>query len=247
MDPRLKHAGMTKSDIYKMASKVTMSFLEKPIKVLYEDDQFMAFDKPAGVLVIPSPENESNTLVHIVNHQHKNDHWKLHPCHRLDRETSGVILFAKGKHNQQLGMEAFHQKKVKKVYWAFVQGRPSKPSGEIRSNIRDLDQKKFHRHSEGQFAITRYKILEPHRHFSVVQIEPVTGRTNQIRIQFKQLGHPLVGDRKYSFARDFAVKFRRTALHAHSLEWKNPVTDQFIKITAPLPEDMEVFLARNRN
>ena len=224
-----------------------MSFLEKPIKVLYEDEQFMVFDKPAGLLVIPTPQNESNTLVNIVNHQHKNDHWKLHPCHRLDRETSGVILFAKGKHNQQLAMDAFQRKSVKKIYYAFVQGRLLKPSGELRSNIRDLDQKRFHKHSAGQFAVTRYKLLKAQKHFSVVQIEPITRRTNQIRIQFKQIGHPLVGDRKYSFGRDFVVKFRRTALHAHSLEWKNPVTNQFIKITSPLPEDMEVFLARNRN
>ena len=207
----------------------------------------MAFDKPAGLLVIPTPQNESNTLVNIVNHQHKNDHWKLHPCHRLDRETSGVILFAKGKHNQQLAMEAFLKKAVKKIYLAFVQGRMQKPSGEIRSNIRDLEQKKFRKYSQGQFAVTRYKVLEFRKLFSIVEIEPVTGRTNQIRIQFKQIGHPIIGDRKYSFARDYSIKFRRTALHARTLAWTNPATHKFIKITAPYPEDMEVFLARNRN
>ena len=226
-----------------------MHFLEKPIKVLYEDDGVMVFDKPSGLLVIPTPENEQNTLVNIVNHQYapKDHSWKLHPCHRLDRDTSGLIIFAKGKQVQQLMMDLFFKKLVKKHYMAFVQGRITKSVGQIRSNIRDLDQKKFRKYSQAQLAITHYKVVEAWKHFSVVSVEPVTGRTNQIRIQFAQIGHPLVGDRKYSIALDYRLKFRRTALHAQALEWIHPVTKQNIYVKTDLPEDMEVFLARNRN
>ena len=102
-----------------------MHFLEKPIAVLYEDERTMVFNKPAGLLVIPTPDEEPNTLLNIVNHQYaeNKDFGKLHPCHRLDRETSGVILFAKGKQNQQRTMDLFHKKMIKKVYVAFVQGK----------------------------------------------------------------------------------------------------------------------------
>ena len=94
-------------------------------------------------------------------------------------------------------------------------------------------------------AVTRYKIIEIRRGFTVVEVHPVTGRTNQIRIQFSEIGHPLVGERKYAFGKDFQLKFRRTALHAGSLSFKHPVFKNKIKIQSPLPEDMEQFRSQN--
>lgn len=222
-------------------------FLNKPIPVLYQDKQYMVFNKPAGLLVVPTPENELNTLSRIVNHQYgsgKNPE-KLYPCHRLDRETSGVILFAKGAQHQEAMMKLFKNRMIKKKYIAFVQGKLRRPTGYLRSTIADQTDKKFNKHAQGKLAVTKYKVQQSKKHYTVVEVEPITGRTNQIRIQFSQIGNPLVGDRKFSFARDFNLKFRRTALHAQSLECKNPVTRQVMNVTAPLPEDMEVFLARN--
>ncbi len=223
-------------------------YLKKPIPILYEDEAFIVFDKPSGLLVIPTDKNESNTLVNIVNHQYAlNKDWRLHPCHRLDRETSGAIIFAKGKHHQQLMMEEFKHQRIKKFYIAFVQGRLVKNTGELRSAIRDLDQKKFQRNSKAKFAITRYKAIETKSSYSVIEVEPLTGRTNQIRIQFAEIGHPLVGDRKYSIAREYNITFRRTALHAARLEWPHPITHKIITIESDLPKDMEEFLAKHRN
>ena len=224
-----------------------MSFLDKPIPVLYEDEQYIVFDKPAGLLVIPTPKKESNTLVNIVNHQH-NARLKgveLHPCHRIDRDTSGIIVFAKGKQNQQLLMEVFRNRKVKKKYVLFVQGRLKQPAGEIRNEIQDLDQRGYRPQGKAKPALTKFRVLQIKKNFTVVEAEPVTGRTNQIRIHFSQEGFPLVGDRKFSIASEYALKCRRTALHAKSIEWVHPITCNLVKITADLPEDMEVFLARN--
>lgn len=213
------------------------------IKVLYEDDAFMVFDKPAGVLVIPTEKKETNTLVDVVNRQHVSAEWKLHPCHRLDRETTGVIIFAKGRGVQQKMMELFKARRITKKYIAFLQGKIKHPSGELKSFISSFEDKKFGKSRNSQLAITKYRLLKQARLFCVVEAEPVTGRTNQIRIQFKELGHPLVGDRKYSFGKDFAVKFKRTALHAFRVEWIHPVTKKEILVESPLPGDMKEFLS----
>src|SRR3989338_525560 len=223
-------------------------FLRKPIPVLYEDESYIVFDKPAGLLVIPTPQCEKNTLVNIVNHKYApSQGWRLHPCHRLDRETSGAILFAKGKQCQKLMMGVFQKRTVIKKYIALVQGRLSKAAGELRSRVLDFDQKKYRKGSAGQLAITRYRMLQQKRVFGIVEVQPLTGRTNQIRIQFSEIGHPLVGERKYARGRDYALKFRRAALHACALEWTQPVSHKRIHVTADLPDDMEVFIARNGN
>lgn len=222
-------------------------FSKNPVKILYEDDHYVVFDKPSGLLVIPTPKNERNTLVNIVNQRCDSSgaQARLHPCHRLDRDTSGVILFAKGKHPQKLMMEIFKKRAVFKKYIAFVHGRLDRRHGELRSCIEHLEQKKFRRRSTAKLSITRYKVIQEKKRFSIVEVQPVTGRTNQIRIQFSEIGHPLVGERKYALGRDYALKFRRVALHAQTLEWTHPVSRQKIKVTSQIPKDMEDFIARN--
>lgn len=216
--------------------------MKKEIPVLYEDDSFIVFDKPSGLLVIPAPQNEHNTLVNVVNQQYADKgFWRLWPCHRLDKETSGAIIFAKGKSHQKMMMEVFKQREVLKKYIAFVHGKLSSQQGELCSAIRSFDHKKFRKNVSAQLAITRYKVIEQKKLFSIIEVQPVTGRTNQIRIHFSEKKHPLVGDRKYAFGRDYSLKFRRTALHAAELGWKHPVTDQKIKVQSVLPKDMEEF------
>lgn len=221
---------------------------QRIIPVLYEDESYIVFDKPAGVLVIPAPGEKKQTLVDIVNRQYAPAQgWKLHPCHRLDRETSGAIIFAKGKGHQQAMMALFHRQAVSKKYIAFVHGKPHQRQGELRSAIRDLDQVKFRRGASAKPSVTRYKVIEERKSFSIVEVTPVTGRTNQIRIQFAQIGHPLVGERKYARGKDYQLRFRRVALHAHALGWEHPVSHKRINVTAKLHQDMEEFIARNGN
>lgn len=209
----------------------------------------MVFDKPSGLLVIATPKKEKNTLVNIVNHQFSSEDNtpKLYPCHRLDRDTTGAIIFAKGKRNQQAMMELFRQKKVKKTYLAFVHGRMDKKKGRIRKNIRHLEQRRYNTHKQSKPAITDFTVKRSEKDFCVVEVMPLTGRTNQIRIHFSQSGHPLVGERKYAIAKKYPLKFRRTALHAARLEWIDFNSNKKIKVQSQLPNDMEVFLARNAN
>ena len=209
----------------------------------------MVFDKPAGLLVIPTPQKEKNTLVDIVNswYSAKEKGAYLHPCHRIDRDTSGIILFAKGKHHQQLMMDEFKKRHVKKKYIAFLNGRLLRRQAEIRSAVKDFDQQRYSQNLPPKLAITRYHVVEIRKAFTIAEVYPVTGRTNQIRIQFSQIGYPLLGDRKYAIGKDFLVKFRRVALHAQELQWRHPILNKTVKVIAPLPKDMEEFLVRNQD
>ncbi len=206
------------------------------IPIIYEDDRLLVLNKPSGLLTIPTPKNEPRTLSSILNDDLKERGlaYRLYPCHRLDRETSGLIVYAKGKSTQKIMMEEFRQKKIKKIYIAFIQGRLPKDEGSIGYPV------------EGRSAVTKYKIIEKRNDFSVVEIVPLTGRTNQIRIHFKQIGHPLVGEAKFAFRRDFKLKAKRLCLHAKMLEFFHPTTKKAISLIAPLPPDMEDFLKKHQ-
>ncbi len=206
------------------------------IPVVYEDDWLLIADKPEGLLVIPTPKNEKRTLTSILNDDLKEKGllYRLHPCHRLDRETSGLIIYAKGKALQKKIMGLFKNKEVKKVYTAFVRGNFNSSHGQIRHPI------------EGLEATTEYNVVEKRKDFTVVRVMPSTGRTNQIRIHFKQLGHPILGERKYAFRRDFALKAKRLCLHAQSLEFIHPITKKYLRFSADLPGDLQKFLTEDR-
>ncbi|MBN2190282.1 MAG: RNA pseudouridine synthase, partial [Candidatus Aureabacteria bacterium] len=157
----------------------------------------------------------------------------LFPCHRLDKETSGLLIFAKGTEARDNMFKLFREHAVKKKYLAFVHGRPGKREG-IASSVID-----------GKKAVTKYTVLNTYRDFSVIEAEPVTGRRNQIRIHMKSVGHPIVGERKFSFGKDYELKFRRCALHAYRLEFQHPYTGKLIRLKNALPDDMKTFLERN--
>ncbi len=201
-------------------------------RIIYEDDSIIVVDKPAGMLVVPTPKNEPHTLTALLNREldSRDIEANAYPCHRIDRETSGIVVYAKGKSVQQSMMEKFRRHEIKKTYIAFAHGRLGKTSGTIDSPV------------ENKKAMTGYKILEQRNGFSVVEVEPLTGRTNQIRIHFKTIGHPLVGERKFAFAKDYNLKFRRAALHSYRIEFAHPVTNRSLSFTSPLPEDMEKLL-----
>lgn len=221
-----------------------------PIPILFQDQAIFVFDKPAGLVVTPEPNARSKTLTDIVNDQEpSNELGRLYPCHRLDRDTTGAIIYARGKANEERVMEQFRNGLVRKKYIAFVQGKLRHPAGEIKSAIRDFHERRFSSRRpraelKGKPAITRYKTVVVKHLFSVVEVYPLTGRTNQIRIHLKEIGHPLLGERLYALGRDASVKFRRVALHAAEVTFKHPQTGKWITVESPLAKDMENFLNR---
>lgn len=127
-------------------------------------------------------------------------------------------------------MDEFKRRNVKKTYLAFVQGSLQKNQGQIKNPI------------EGASALTVYRVLRRKNGFSVVEVKPLTGRRNQIRIHFKQIGHPILGERKFAFRRDFKIKARRLCLHAASLEFVHPITKKYLRLATSLPKDLKEFL-----
>ena len=218
---------------------------QKNFKIIHEDDEVIVIDKPSGILVTPDFKNQTPTLTDFLNKYliSGGRQYRAYPCHRIDRETSGLVIFAKGEMNQKLLMQEFKLRKVKKRYIAFVQGALNSAKGTIKSYISSSfkhNNKDFRK--SPKLAITDYRVIAFARDFSVVEIRPITGRTNQIRIHFKQLRHPLLGERKYAFGKDFALKFRRLALHASNLVFLNPVTHKRIEVSSDLPNDMQSFI-----
>jgi len=205
------------------------------IPVVYEDDWLLVVNKPQGLLTIPTPKNETCTLTSVLNEdlEKKGKLYRLHPCHRLDRETSGLIIYAKGKSIQKKIMDLFKYRKIKKKYLAFVQGILTANQGEIKNTI------------AGQSAITKYKVIQRRKNFTIVEVVPLTGRTNQIRIHFKQMGNPIVGETKYAFRRDFRIKAKRLCLQASSLEFVHPITKEVIFLNTEIPTDLEEFLKKH--
>lgn len=202
------------------------------IPVVYEDDWLCIVDKPAGLLTIPALRKEQRTLTGILNDDlnQRGVAFRLHPCHRLDKETSGLIIYAKGKSIQKKMMGLFNEKKIKKSYIAFVHGHLPEKTGRIKTPI------------EGLPAATDYKVILQRKDFDIVEVTPFSGRTNQIRVHFKTIGHPLVGETKFAFRRDFKLKAKRACLHARYLEFVHPVTERLLKVDSQLAADMQKFL-----
>lgn len=205
------------------------------IPIIFEDEWLLAIDKPSGLLTIPSPKNEARTLTSVLNEGFRDlgKDFFVHPCHRLDRETSGVIIYAKGKAAQKKMMQLFKDRKVHKKYVAFVHGHLNNDQGQIRNSV------------EGLPALTEYKVVGKKKDFSVVEAYPQTGRTNQIRIHFKDIGHPLVGESKYVFRRHYALKGKRLFLHAKAIEFIHPQTGKKVAISITLAQDMQDFLIKH--
>lgn len=195
-----------------------------PIPVVYEDEYFVIAEKPAGLLTVNAPVKRNATLTAMLG---------LQPCHRLDRDTSGLIILAKSDSARRSMEDLFRQRLVTKTYTAFVQGILSKDRGAITFPL------------EGKPARTEYSVSARYRDFTVVQVHPLTGRTNQIRLHFKAIGHPLVGEKRFVFRKDFALRANRLCLHARSLEFNHPITGKTVSVESGLPAGMANFLKKH--
>ncbi|MDI6758246.1 MAG: RluA family pseudouridine synthase [Candidatus Omnitrophota bacterium] len=205
------------------------------IPIVYEDNWLLIVNKPAGLLTIPALKKESAVLTNILNEDFKKKglFYHLYPCHRLDKETSGLIIYAKGKSAQKKMMGLFKEQKIKKTYIAFAHGKLSKSAGMIKNPI------------ARENAVTRYEVIQAHNDFAVLKIMPQTGRRNQIRIHLKEIGHPVVGEDKFIFRRDFKLRANRLCLHAQALDFWHPITQKHIQLKIDLPVYLEDFLKKH--
>jgi 23S rRNA pseudouridine1911/1915/1917 synthase len=235
-----------------------------PISVVYEDAALTVVNKPAGMVVHPAKGHWSGTLVNALQFHYdtlSTTAGAERPgiVHRLDRDTTGLLLVAKADSAHQRLAQQFEQRTIHKEYLALVAGSPERDSDYIERTIgfHPTNREKMAirlPEDGGKDAVTFYEVIERFRGYALVRCKPQTGRTHQIRVHLAHIGHPIVADKAYSGrdrlmlgdvigpgatgAEAETVLIDRQALHAHSLRLDHPLTGQPLHLTAPLPDDM---------
>ena len=230
------------------------------LRIIFEDDALLVLDKPAGLLAVPLERRGGAPSVFDQVLAYLRPQGKRRPLvvHRIDRDTSGLVVFAKNAAAQNRLKAQFKRRTVERVYWAVVYGRPDPPAGAWRDRLvwdqRALIQKETHpRDPRGMDAISHYRVIEAFGETSgtaasLVEIRLETGKRNQIRLQARLRGHTLVGERRYVFGPDELrpIQFERQALHAYQLGFDHPISREPLRFEAPIPADFNDLLTRLR-
>lgn len=223
-----------------------------PLDVIYEDESLLVVNKPAGMVVHPAPGHPDGTLVNaLLAHYPPIAEVGLRAragiVHRLDKETSGALVVAKTPSGLEALQQQFRNRQVEKAYLALVKGQVDPPEGIIEVPVgRDpRDRKKMAPSPEGKYARTRYRVVRRFRNHTLLEAEPYTGRTHQVRVHLSWLSHPVVGDADYGGRRQRLLKDRHF-LHASSLRLTHPVTQEMMMFQAPLPAELQDVLRRLR-
>jgi 23S rRNA pseudouridine1911/1915/1917 synthase len=227
-------------------------FTAGPLRILYEDQFLIVLDKPPGLLAVPLERRSEEVSIFDQIEDYLRSHGKRKPfvVHRIDRDTSGVVLFAKDGSTHAALKRQFRARTPERVYLAVVYGHPSPASGTWRDYLvwdtRALIQKETHRNDpKAAEAISQYRVLESFAATSLVEVRLTTGKRNQIRIQSRLRGHTLVGEVRYIFGPDELrpIRFKRQALHAWRLTFEHPAERKPMTFEAPVPADMSNLIA----
>ena len=232
------------------------AFAAGDLQILYEDDQLLVVNKPAGMLAVPLERKRQAISAYDQVEAHLRPHGRRRGplvVHRIDRDTSGLVVFAKNARAQEALKAQFKRREPERVYWAVVYGSPEPPEGTWRDHlVWDQDaliQKRTRPHDpKAKEAISHYRVLERMDDASLVEVRLETGKRNQIRLQARLRGHTLIGERRYVYGPETLrpIVFPRQALHAYRLSFRHPVDDRPLTFAAPLPDDFRGLLRRLR-
>ena len=245
-----------------------------PIDIVYEDDELIVIDKKAGMVVHPGHGNYTGTLVNALSHylidlpKFKTGEMRPGLVHRIDKDTSGLIVVAKTEHSLNHLARQFFEKTIDRKYLALVWGNIDDDSGTIIGNIGRNPKDRMQMYvftdgSDGKHAVTHYRVIERFRYVTLIECKLETGRTHQIRAHFRHFGHPLFNDSRYGgnqilrgttfakykqFINNCFELLPRQALHAHTLSFEHPVENKKrISISSEIPQDMEQVINKWRN
>lgn len=216
---------------------------EMPINIVYEDDAFLIVNKPAGIPVHPSMDHYTDSLSNGIAFYFSKIclKKKIRPVNRIDKDTSGIVIFAKNEYIQECLIRQMKSKQFVKKYIAVVNGNLDNSVGTINAPIARKEGSIIERcvNSNGDNAITHYKVLKRTANYDIVECILETGRTHQIRVHFAHIGHSLLGDTLYGTHSDL-IKWQ--ALHSYEVDFIHPITKQNVKYIADIPEDLKNLL-----
>lgn len=225
------------------------------VPIVYEDASLLVLNKPAGLLAVPLDARPGAASVYQRIEDRLRSHNKRpFVVHRIDRDTSGLVIFARDAQTQDALKAQFKRREPERVYWAVVYGQPEPSVGEWRDYLvwdaaASLQKPSNQRDPRAKEAISAYRVLETFTGASLVEVRLRTGKRNQIRIQAGVRGHALVGERRYVYepAPTPAIAFPRQALHAYRLSFRHPHDGRALRFEAPLPDDIRELLASLRS
>lgn len=209
--------------------------VREKIRILYEDDDFIAIDKPTGLLSVESDKSTESAFAYVFDLlQRRDKNLRPYVLHRIDKETSGVLVFAKNVKIHSMLRLNWNDCVTAREYYAVVEGVPEEKEGTIVSYLKENKNNLMYSTQDptGQKAITHYRTVKSSAQFALLKVNIETGRKNQIRVHMRELGHSVVGDEKYGFTKD---PLKRLGLHASALEFVHPVTKQTIRIESRVP------------
>ena len=225
------------------------------LAIVFRDDVLVAVNKPAGLLTVPLERRSEASSVQdqLVDFFRSRGKRKPLVVHRIDRDTSGLVLFAKTVRAQEALKDQFRRREPERVYLALVYGHPDPPAGTWRDVLLwdkdSLIQRETHPNDpRGKEAVAHYRVVEAFAGTSLIEVRLHTGKRNQIRIQARLRGHTLVGEQRYTYGPDEIrpIDFPRQALHAQRLAFQHPGDGRELRFEAPLPEDFSELLKRLR-
>ena len=232
---------------FKLYPGDTIIISDSPIKkktrsklpIIYEDDEIIVINKPSGVLSIASDNEKSNTAYRMLSDyvQQKDKHNRIFVVHRLDEDTSGVLMFAKNVKIQKALQDNWNDIVLKRGYYAIVEGKMDAKEGTVKSYLKKNSQNMMYsskKHGDGQLAITHYKVLKTNNDYSLLDVNIDTGRKNQIRVHMGDLGHFIIGDDKYG---NPSNPIKRLGLHAYELSLIHPITKKKLKFVSSMPKE----------
>ena len=217
-------------------TKIKVKRYQKDINIIYEDDDLLVINKPAGLLTIATNKEKDFTLYHFASNyvKQKNKNNKIFIIHRLDKETSGIVVFAKNQKAKNLFQNTWDKNILYRGYYAVVEGKFDNKEGTIKSYLTENNEYMVYSTTEkkGKIAITDYKVEKENKKYSLLEINIRTGRKNQIRVHMKENGNIIVGDKKYGSNNNV---INRMALHAYKLELIDPRNNKKIMFKTSMP------------
>lgn len=221
--------------------ETTLTPQDIPVNILYEDEALIVLNKPADMVIHPCAGHPDGTLGNALAgyYNGKGQKIKIRPLGRLDRNTTGLVLFAKNQYSQDFLIRQMRERIYEKKYLGIVHGSMPEPEGEISLPIMRREGSIIERitHMDGEESLTLYRTLQKCKDYSLVEFRIITGRTHQIRVHCKAVGNPLLGDTLYGNIPTALIQ--RQALHSHTVTFIHPFSRNRITLEAPLPEDMK--------